>query len=100
MRAVRTALMILIGFGLIYGLGVEHLNIDAGKVPIPGQPPTSFGNRVVIGMTTSVAVFTSGAGSIREAAKGWMIIPLVVEALLGTLLWGLFIVAFSRKVIR
>jgi hypothetical protein len=25
---------------------------------------------------------------------------LIVESLLGTLLWGLFIVAFSRKVIR
>jgi hypothetical protein len=26
--------------------------------------------------------------------------PLMLESLLGTLLWGLFIVAFSRKVIR
>jgi hypothetical protein len=29
-----------------------------------------------------------------------MNVPLIVEALLGTILWGLFIVAFSRKVIR
>jgi len=45
-------------------------------------------------------VFTSGLSGIRDAAKGWMNIPLIVEAFLGTLLWGLFIVAFSRKVIR
>jgi hypothetical protein len=33
-------------------------------------------------------------------SKGWMNIPLLIESLLGSLLWGLFIVAFSRKVIR
>jgi len=42
-------------------------------------------------------VFTSGLSGIRDAAKGWMNIPLIVEAFLGTLLWGLFIVAFSRR---
>ena len=40
------------------------------------------------------------AGGIREMAQGWMNVPLMIESLLGTLLWGLFIVAFSRKVIR
>jgi hypothetical protein len=29
-----------------------------------------------------------------------MLYALAVESLLGTLLWGLFVVAFSRKVIR
>ena len=42
----------------------------------------------------------SGEGSLRDAAQGWMNIPMIVESLLGTLIWGLFIVAFSRKVIR
>ena len=54
----------------------------------------------MIGLLTSVSVFTSGFGSLRDAAQGWMNMPLIAESLLGTLLWGLFIVAFSRKVIR
>jgi hypothetical protein len=53
-----------------------------------------------LGLFTSVSVFTSGLSGIRDVAKGWMNVPLIVESLLGTLLWGLFIVAFSRKVIR
>jgi hypothetical protein len=61
---------------------------------------TSPANRVMVGLLTSVSVFTSGIGGIREMARGWMNVPLLVESLLGTLLWGLFIVAFSRKVIR
>lgn len=50
---------------------------------------------------TSVSVFTSGFGGEHlQNAHGWVLAPLAIEALLGTLLWGLFIVAFSRKVIR
>jgi len=45
-------------------------------------------------------VFTSGLSGIGDIAHGWMNVPLMIESLLGTLLWGLFIVAFSRKVIR
>ena len=54
----------------------------------------------MVGLLTSVSVFTSGFGTVRDAAQGWMNLPLIVESLLGTFLWGLFIVAFSRKVIR
>ena len=54
----------------------------------------------MIGLITSVSVFTSGMGGIREVAKGWMNVPVMVESIMGTLLFGLFIVAFSRKVIR
>jgi hypothetical protein len=32
--------------------------------------------------------------------QNWLTLSFGIEALLGTLLWGLFIVAFSRKVIR
>jgi hypothetical protein len=100
MRAVRAALIIMLGFGLIYMAGIEQFYIDAGKRPFPDQEVTSWPNRIMIGTLTSVSVFTSGVGGIREMAQGWMNIPLIVESLLGTLLWGLFIVAFSRKVIR
>ena len=49
----------------------------------------------------SPAAFTSGFGDLRDVARGGVMnVLLIVESLLGTLLWGLFIVAFSRKVIR
>lgn len=97
-RAVRMALVIILGFALLYGSNVDEFHNE--KVPFPSEPETSAANRVMIGLTTSVSVFTSGMGGIREVAKGWMNVPVMVESVLGTLLFGLFIVAFSRKVIR
>jgi hypothetical protein len=96
-RAVRTGLVIMLLFGVLYAVGIETLRIE--KCPFEGKPDT-MANRAVLGLFTSVSVFTSGLSGIRDAAQGWMNIPLIVEAFLGTLLWGLFIVAFSRKVIR
>jgi hypothetical protein len=73
---------------------VERLPVE--KWPFENEAANPA-NRVVVGLFTSVSVFTSGLSGIK-AAVGWMNVPLIVEALLGTLLWGLFIVAFSRKV--
>ncbi|MFO0878881.1 MAG: pentapeptide repeat-containing protein [Gemmataceae bacterium] len=100
MRAVRAALVIMLGFALVYMFWIEHFYIDEAKRPFPDQPLTSWANRIMVGTTVSVSVFTSGIGGIKELARDWMNIPLIVESLLGTLLWGLFIVSFSRKVIR
>jgi len=97
-RAVRAALIIILLFALIYALGVEQFG-GAVKPPFAG-PPDSVLNRLMQGIIASVAVFSSGFASLRELAHGWITFPLIIEALLGTLLWGLFIVAFSRKVIR
>ncbi|HVL13805.1 MAG TPA: hypothetical protein VM529_14650 [Gemmata sp.] len=97
-RAVRMALVIVLGFALLYAIDVDGFHNE--KVPYPDQEVTSFANRAMIGLTTSVAVFTSGLGAVRELAKGWMNVPVMIESVLGTLLFGLFIVAFSRKVIR
>ncbi len=97
LRAVRMASLIILGFALLYGVNVESFHAD--KLPFDGEK-TDFANRVMIGLTTSVSVFTSGMGGIRELAKGWMNVPVMVESIMGTLLFGLFIVAFSRKVIR
>ena len=96
-RAVRAALLIVLGFAVIYAAGIDLLNVE--KTPFEGEP-TTFSNRWMIAALTSVSAFTSGFGDIRGAAQGWMNLPLIAESLLGTLLWGLFIVAFSRKVIR
>jgi len=96
-RAVRAALIIMLVFAAIYAAGVERLYVE--HTPF-GGPQEELGNRLMIGALTSVSAFTSGFGDIRGAAHGWMNLPLIAESLLGTLLWGLFIVAFSRKVIR
>jgi hypothetical protein len=100
MRAVRSALVIMLGFGLLYMAGIDQFYVDPAKRPFPDEEMSSPMNRVWVGLMISVTVFTSGVGGIREMAQGWMNGPLIVESLLGTLLWGLFIVAFSRKVIR
>ncbi len=96
-RAVRMSAILMLSFGLIYMIDVSALPVE--KNPFPGEITAPI-NRVMIGLLTSVSVFTSGFGSLRDAAQGWMNLPLIAESLLGTLLWGLFIVAFSRKVIR
>jgi hypothetical protein len=97
-RAVRMAIVIILGFALLYMVGVEEFYAE--KKPFPDSEVTDASNRVMIGLITSVSVFTSGMGGIREIAKGWMNLPIMIESILGTLLFGLFIVAFSRKVIR
>lgn len=99
-RAVRTAAIIILVFAAIYAIGIESFpSLDGQELPFD-EPKTMLGNRVVIGLFKSVACFTSGLSSISDMSRGWMNVPLMIESLLGTLLWGLFIVAFSRKVIR
>lgn len=98
-RTVAAALVMIAAFSLVYMIGVDLLPMGEGHLPFDG-PPTTPANRVVIGLVTSVSAFTDGLGSLRETARGWMNLFLVAESLLGTLVWGLFIVAFSRKVIR
>lgn len=97
LRAVCAALIIMLVFAAIYALGIHSLYVE--NPPFPGKED-DLANRLMIAALTSVSTFTSGFGDIRGAAKGWMNLALIAESLLGTLLWGLFIVAFSRKVIR
>jgi hypothetical protein len=97
-RAVRAAAGIVLGFALIYFVGIDRFYIE--KKPFPDLTLGAWPNRLFISVMLSVSVFISGLTGIRDLAQGWMNVPLVVEAVLGTLLWGLFIVAFSRKVIR
>lgn len=97
-RAVRMALIIIVGFAILYGARIDLFYAE--KMPFPEVPKESFANRAMVGLITSVSVFTSGMGGIREIAQGWMNVPVMIESIMGTLLFGLFIVAFSRKVIR
>jgi hypothetical protein len=98
LRAVVGALVMVLAFAIIYMVGIHSLYVD--HPPFDGDAD-SIPNRILIGLTTSVAAFTSGFGDLRDVARGGLMnVLLIVESLFGTLLWGLFIVAFSRKVIR
>ena len=99
-RTIAAAAAMILAFAMVYMLDVHSLPIEEGRTPFPGRDLDSIPNRVVIGLVTSVSAFTDGLGSLRETATGWMNLFLVAESLLGTLVWGLFVVAFSRKVIR
>ncbi len=98
-RAVGSAILLMTLFAAVYAAGIERF--DVAEPPISTLPLEQTANRSLFGLVTSVSVFTSGfSGEHLQNAHGWVLIPLAVEALMGTLLWGLFIVAFSRKVIR
>jgi len=107
-RAIRTACIVIVVFAAIYALGIEAFhNLEPDKLPIPQvedvgkkEWDVNMPNRLIVGLLTSVSLFTSGAQGIQNMAKGWMNLPIMMEAMVGLLLWGLFIVSFSRKVIR
>ena len=98
LRAVGAAVVLLLVFAPLYMVGIDHFQLDG---PLVGSTTYSFANRLVFGIVTSISVLTAGfTGDQLTSARGWVLLPLACEALLGTLLWGFFIVAFSRKVIR
>ncbi|MEM7013035.1 MAG: hypothetical protein AAF585_16300, partial [Verrucomicrobiota bacterium] len=98
-RAIATAAILILLFAGVYLVGID--GFAEPSMPIAELPADHIVNRGLFGLVTSVSVFTAGfTGEHLRNAQGWIIAPLAIEALLGTLLWGLFIVAFSRKVIR
>jgi hypothetical protein len=99
LRAVRAALVMVLFFACIYTLEFDKVHA-VDKLPFSQLPADALLNRFAVSLFLSVSAFTSGFGDLRESVMDWLNIPLVVEALLGTLLWGLFIVAFGRKVVR
>ena len=98
-RAVRAALVMVFSFAIIYTVGFDKV-YPVEKLPFSALPADALLNRFAVSLFLSVSAFTSGFGDLRESVMDWLNIPLVIEALLGTLLWGLFIVAFGRKVVR
>lgn len=98
-RAVKSAFVIILAFALLYAGGADLLKND--NTPIPQFANAHWANRGTLAILTSVSVFTAGfTGDHLHSATGWILLPMAIEALLGTLLLGLFIVAFSRQVIR
>jgi len=99
LKAVRAAVVMVFFFAVVYTLGHHKLH-PVDTLPFSALPRDALLNQFGVSLFLSVAAFTSGFGDLRGAAMDWMNVPLMLEALLGTLLWGLFIVAFGRKVVR
>jgi hypothetical protein len=96
-RAVQAALLLIGGFALVYATANPDLS------PLRIAPPAEAGwiDRLGFGLLVSGSLFTGGLSlDLLGNATGWVRAAMVVEALLGLLLWGLFIVSFSRKIIR
>lgn len=99
LRAIGAAVMIMLMFSVFYMGAIDHFLIETP--PVKSLAVGHWLNRGLYGLMTSVSVFTAGfTGDHLSTAHGWILLPMTIEALMGTLLWGLFIVAFSRKVIR
>ncbi len=99
MRAVRSALLLILLFAVFYTVFFDKVH-PIENLPFPHHDKNHILNQFGVSVLISVAAFTSGFGDLKEAVADWLNIPLMIEALLGTLMWGLFIVAFGRKVIR
>lgn len=98
-RALMFGGFVILLFAGIYAGGISHF-ADFNP-PVSSIEPGGWANRGLFGLLTSVSVFTAGfTGDHLNSATGWVLVPLALEAVVGTVLWGLFIVAFSRKVIR
>jgi len=91
------ALDIILGFAIIYGAGAKMFHVRGDPVRRRsgnfGKPDHDRSDDQRLGVHL-------GRGSIRDVARGWMNVAVMIESIMGTLLFGLFIVAFSRKVIR
>ena len=97
-RTVRSALVLVLGFALVYALGTG--GFDA-STPLAVSAGADADERLMFGVVTSAALFTGGLSlDLVDGASGWLRVVMLVEALLGLLLWGLFVVTFSRRVIR
>lgn len=97
-RAVGAAMIAIALFASAYAIGFNGF-IDPPT--LIGSEPNTVINRVAHGAVLSITTFTAGlTNSFAGVAKGPILTLLLIESMLGTLMWGLFVVAFGRKVIR
>jgi hypothetical protein len=81
-RAVRTALIVILLFAGIYAWDIDEFYPESLKAPMGGSI-FDLGNRCLLGLMTSVSLFTSGAQGISLLAGGYLVVPIMLEAILG-----------------
>jgi len=90
-------MLLIAAFAFVYGAASPDLD----ALEIAPRAGGGVVDRLGFGLLVSASLFTGGLSlDLLGTATGWVRVAMVVEALLGLLLWGLFIVAFSRKIIR
>ena len=97
--------LIILFFGLLYiypaSCSYGH-EIQEGTLYIKTYNITGAGGFDVplSSLLASAGAFVTGFDAIDKNVDGWVSLLLMLEALTGLLFLGLFIVSFSRKVIR
>lgn len=101
MRVLGTAAILIFAFAVIYAIAMFTTPSNAEQplqtYTIVGAKPVDF---VLTALVDSTSAFVSGFDAVDKNADGWVVLFLTLEGLLGMLVLGLFIVTFSRKVIR
>ncbi len=111
LRVLGTAAIIITFFALVYTgllLGIPGDAADMQTAIRDGHPGLPvyeiFGatpvDKVLSAFIHATSAFVSGFDGVDKNVEGWPSILLTIEGLLGMLVLGLFIVAFSRKVVR
>jgi uncharacterized protein YjbI with pentapeptide repeats len=109
LRVMRSAAVVILAFAVVYlavMIGTAQTSLDAAGAA--AQPFLSTYNfvgvtaidKVLSALIHSTSAFVFGFDSIDKNVEGWPALLLTLEGLIGMLLFGLFIVSFSRKVIR
>ncbi len=94
-RTLGLSFILVLSFGFIYFLAL-------GTQP----SPESYGfnadivNKLIYGFDSSLIAFSGGYSDLPNRICGSLKIIAMIEYMIGVVLMGLFIVAFSRKVIR
>lgn len=107
LRVLASSMLTIFGFACLYAIPL----FAASDVSYSTLEPTGYFHPYRItgvprldGVITcgigSASSFVSGFDGVDKNVEGWVALALTVESLAGMLLLGLFIVSFSRKVIR
>lgn len=107
MRVLAASLLVIVGFAALYCLPYLAGGVPSYDFAGPGAvlaPYQLTGVPAIDGILTalldSTSTFVSGFDGVDKNVEGWLAVALTLEGLSGMLLLGLFIVSFSRKVIR
>jgi hypothetical protein len=104
-RVMVTSAIIIAAFALLAYTPVLLANDAtpvAGKAFLQSYAVTGMESvdDVISAFIQSTSAFVSGFDGVDKNVEGWPAVALTLEGLLGMVMLGLFIVAFSRKVIR
>ena len=108
MRVLLSAVLVILFFAMVYCLPLithgipdydsgEQVGASLKTYRLTGSSKVDAVATALIGSTSA---FVSGFDALAKDVDGWLAVALTLEGLSGMLLLGLFIVSFSRKVIR